>query len=46
MPSKFISEDGTSMWLQSNVCPCAPAGMSSYYFGLRELSVQPAQPEG
>lgn len=46
VPSKFISEDGTSMWLQSNVCPCAPAGMSSYYFGLRELSVQPAQPEG
>ncbi len=22
IPSKYISADGTSMWLQSNVCPC------------------------
>lgn len=37
IPSKFVSSDGRSMWLQSNVCPCAPAGVSSYFFGLREL---------
>ncbi|QTX03392.1 DUF4185 domain-containing protein [Agromyces archimandritae] len=37
IPSKFVSDDGTRMWVQSNVCPCAPAGMSSYWFGLREL---------
>jgi hypothetical protein len=41
IPSKFISDDGRSMWLQSNVCPCAPAGMSAYYFGLRELHLAP-----
>jgi hypothetical protein len=37
IPSKFISDDGRSMWVQSNVCPCAPAGVASYFFGLREL---------
>ncbi len=42
IPSKFISEDGKTMWVQSNVCPCAPAGMHSYYFGLRELTVDRA----
>jgi len=41
IPSKFISEDGRTLWVQSNVCPCAPAGMSSYYFGLRKLEVAP-----
>jgi hypothetical protein len=43
IPSKFISEDGLSMWVQSNVCPCAPAGMSSYWFGLRELELKPVE---
>ncbi|QEW04617.1 DUF4185 domain-containing protein [Microbacterium lushaniae] len=37
IPSKFLSEDNRSAWVQSNVCPCAPAGMSSYWFGLRPL---------
>ncbi|WP_228484617.1 DUF4185 domain-containing protein [Microbacterium cremeum] len=37
IPSKFVSDDNLSMWVQSNVCPCAPAGMSSYWFGLRSL---------
>lgn len=41
IPSKFISADGRTMWLQSNVCPCAPAGVSSYFFGLRELHLSP-----
>lgn len=41
IPSKFISADGRSMWLQSNVCPCAPAGVSSYWFGLRPLEIAP-----
>lgn len=40
IPSKFVSEDGRSMWLQSNVCPCAPAGVASYFFGLRELHLE------
>lgn len=42
VPSKFVSEDNLTLWLQSNVCPCAPAGVSSYWFGLRpvELSIQ------
>ncbi|MGH3705283.1 MAG: DUF4185 domain-containing protein [Agromyces sp.] len=41
IPSKFISDDGRSMWVQSNVCPCAPAGISSYWFGLRPLDIEP-----
>lgn len=40
IPSKFISADGRSMWLQSNVCPCAPAGISTYDFSLRPLTVE------
>lgn len=39
VPSKFVSDDETTMWLQSNVCPCAPAGVTSYWFGLREMSL-------
>lgn len=39
VPSKFVSDDEKTMWLQSNVCPCAPAGVSSYWFGLREVRV-------
>ncbi|WRS29379.1 DUF4185 domain-containing protein [Actinomycetaceae bacterium MB13-C1-2] len=38
-PSKFMSEDGLDIWIQSNVCPCAPAGMSSYWFGLRPVTL-------
>lgn len=41
IPSKFLSDDNRSMWVQSNVCPCAPAGMSSYWFGLRPLYLEP-----
>jgi hypothetical protein len=44
IPSKFISADGRSMWLQSNVCPCAPAEMSVYDFALRPMTVEPAAP--
>jgi len=39
VPSKFVADDEKSMWVQSNVCPCAPAGVSSYWFGLRELTL-------
>ncbi len=39
IPSKFISADGRSMWLQSNVCPCAPAGMAVYDFALRRMTL-------
>lgn len=41
IPSKFVSDDNLTMWVQSNVCPCAPAGMSSYWFGLRPLELRP-----
>lgn len=41
IPSKFVSDDNLSMWVQSNVCPCAPAGMSSYWLGLRPLHLAP-----
>jgi hypothetical protein len=41
VPSKFLSDDNLSMWVQSNVCPCAPAGMVSYWFGLRPLELRP-----
>ena len=37
VPSKFVSDDERTMWMQSNVCPCAPAGVTSYWFGLREV---------
>lgn len=40
LPSKFISADGRTAWLQSNVCPCAPAGMSVYDFALRKLQLE------
>jgi hypothetical protein len=39
IPSKFISVDGRSMWLQSNVCPCADAGISIYDFSLRRITL-------
>lgn len=39
VPSKFVSDDEKTLWLQSNVCPCAPAGVTSYWFGLREVTL-------
>jgi hypothetical protein len=40
IPSKFISADGKSLWLQSNVC-CSG---NSYDFALRQVHVEPASP--
>jgi hypothetical protein len=40
IPSKFISEDGLTMWVQSNVCPCGNAGVIDYGFSLRKLVVE------
>ncbi|MGF3055546.1 DUF4185 domain-containing protein [Microbacterium sp. YY-01] len=37
VPSKYVSDDESIVWVQSNVCPCAPAGVTSYWFGLREM---------
>ncbi|WP_265444433.1 DUF4185 domain-containing protein [Flexivirga meconopsidis] len=37
LPSKFLAPDERSAWLQSNVCPCAPAGMADYDFSLRRV---------
>ncbi len=36
-PSKFLSADGLSMYVQSNVCPCASGGVSVYRYSLRKL---------
>lgn len=48
IPSKYISADGKSMWMQSNVCPCGggvPAGDNwSYTFSLRQLRLEPQGP--
>ncbi|MGI5350612.1 DUF4185 domain-containing protein [Streptomyces sp. CA-250714] len=48
IPSKYISADGKSMWLQSNVCPCGggyPAGdFWAYTFSLRRMSLTPSVP--
>jgi len=53
MPSKFLSEDGRTIWLQSNVCPCGGGGASVYHYSLRRLHLTPAadgapanQPDG
>ncbi|HCA88462.1 MAG TPA: hypothetical protein DEQ61_25185, partial [Streptomyces sp.] len=47
VPSKYISADGRSMWLQSNVCPCGggyPYGDHwAYTFSLRKLRLEPHQ---
>jgi len=40
IPSKFISADGTRMWLQSNVCACV-SGVSDYQYALRPLTIKP-----
>jgi hypothetical protein len=44
IPSKFISADGKSMWLQSNVCPCGGGGLSVYNYSLRKMTVSPFTP--
>jgi hypothetical protein len=41
IPSKFISEDGQSMWMHSNVWQ---AGVIHYTYSLREVRVTPFQP--
>ncbi|MFC4014116.1 hypothetical protein ACFOY2_43300 [Nonomuraea purpurea] len=45
IPSKYISADGKSMWLQSNVCPCGggyPQGEHwAYTFSLRKMRLEP-----
>ncbi|MGW8887203.1 hypothetical protein [Streptomyces sp. NPDC055749] len=48
IPSKYISADGKSMWMQSNVCPCGggvPSGDHwSYTYSLRKLRLEPTVP--
>ncbi|GAA3850825.1 DUF4185 domain-containing protein [Streptomyces sedi] len=45
IPSKYISEDGRSMWIQSNVCPCGggfpPGEHWAYTYSLRQMHVEP-----
>ncbi|GHJ41747.1 hypothetical protein [Streptomyces sp. TS71-3] len=46
VPSKYISGDGRSMWVQSNVCPCG-GGISdqwAYTFSLRRMHLEPFTP--
>ncbi|MBO1752136.1 DUF4185 domain-containing protein [Actinotalea sp. BY-33] len=43
LPSKFLSEDGRTMMLQANVCPCAPTGgVSVYNYAVRQLTLAPS----
>ncbi len=48
IPSKYISADGKSVWLQSNVCPCGggyPSGDNwAYTFSLRRMDLTPDVP--
>lgn len=44
IPSKFVSADGGSMWLQSNVCGCGGGGIENYSFGLRRMVLTPYVP--
>lgn len=41
LPSKFLSSDGLTAYLQSNVCPCANGGVSVYGFALRKVTLVP-----
>ncbi|GHJ47918.1 hypothetical protein Cs7R123_52600 [Catellatospora sp. TT07R-123] len=41
IPSKYISADGRSVWLQSNVCPCGGGGTAVYTYSLRPMSLVP-----
>lgn len=44
LPSKFISADGRSLWLQSNWFVGVGAGAPNYDFSLRRLTLQPHVP--
>jgi Domain of unknown function (DUF4185) len=43
IPSKFISADGRSMWLQSNWWGNSACGRANYNLSLREMTVAPYQ---
>ena len=42
-PSKFLSADGRTLWVQSNVCPCGGGG-SVYHYSLRKLQLTRPEP--
>lgn len=42
IPSKFMSSDGKTAYVQSNVCSCGGGGTSVYDFALRQLTLTPA----
>ncbi|MGH3656392.1 MAG: carbohydrate binding domain-containing protein [Micromonosporaceae bacterium] len=45
IPSKFLSDDGRTMYVQSNVCPCGGGGYNdAYRYSLRKLTVTPRTP--
>lgn len=44
IPSKFISADGTTMWVQSNWFVGVECGPPNYNFSLRKLDVEPFVP--
>lgn len=43
LPSKFLSEDGTKMMLQANICCGLPNASQAYHYSLRELEIVPKQ---
>jgi hypothetical protein len=42
IPSKFLSADGRTMYVQSNVCSCANGGVTIYDYALRKFTVAPS----
>lgn len=41
IPSKFLSADGRTAYVQANVCPCGGGG-NVYHFSLRKMQLTPA----
>jgi hypothetical protein len=44
IPSKFLGDNGRSMWVQSNVCSCGGGGTSVYHYSLRRLDITQTHP--
>jgi len=44
IPSKFISPDGRSMWVQANWFVGVGCGLPNYHYSLRKLTVEPFVP--
>ncbi|HLT61051.1 MAG TPA: DUF4185 domain-containing protein [Microlunatus sp.] len=45
LPSKFLSPDGRTLLLQSNVCCGLPNPSVSYHYSLRRVRIEPLRPD-